>query len=220
MKYALAFRYFLTLRLHAPYALTILLVVFLLALYLVIANPFSGLDDGLGMLLFVQMYLASTGFSERARRGHFDPLLTISRSRVSALAAHWVVSIVPGAVAWVLLCLIALATSSATTVPTIVGSRLAALFIVSALAWITGFPLARGTAGFLWTAALFATAMQRTDLLTSISPAVILFCPFVLIRSGSVAAWPVVAAVAVALAGLLLVWRRGVNLDLYLQEQS
>ena len=75
-------------------------------------------------------------------------------------------------------------------------------------------------AGFLWTAALFATAMQRTDLLTSISPAVILFCPFVLIRPGPIAAWPIVAAVTVALVALLLVWRRGATLDLYLQEQS
>jgi hypothetical protein len=215
-----AFRYFLTVRLHAPYALAILLVVFVLGLYLVIANPFSGLDDGLGMVLFVQMFLASTGFMERARRGHFDALLTISRSRTRALAAHWMVSILPGAAAWLLLSATALAVGSSITWQTVVGPRLVALFIVSALAWVVGFAMARGTAGFLWTAGLFATALHRTDLLTSISPVLVLFCPFALMRNGPIDVWPVISGLLLALLALLSVWRHAAHLDVCLVEQS
>ena len=213
-----AYRYFLTVRLHAPYALTILIVVFVTGLYLVMANPFNGLDDGLGMLLFVQMFLASTGFSERARRGHFDALLTFSRSRTRTLIAHWVVSILPGAAAWLLLCVTALAGGSVGTRG--LGPRWAAFFIVSAMAWVAGFAMARGTAGFLWTAALFATVMHRTDIVTSISPASILFCPFALIRSGPIDARPVVTAVLLAFVALLFAWRHAAHVDVCLVEQS
>jgi len=217
---ASAFRYFLTLRLHAPYALTILLTVLVVGLYLALANPPAGLDDGLGMVLFVQMFLASTGFMERARRGHFDPLLTVSQSRAGALAAHWLVSILPGVVGCTLMCAAGVATGASATWTRAFGARWAALFIVSALAWVAGFAMARGTAGFLWTAALFATALQRSELLTSVSPAVILFCPFVLIRNDPIEAWRIAVAAVLALVTLLLVWRRGRNLDLNLVEQS
>ena len=215
-----AVRYFLAVRLHAPYALAILTVVVVLGLYLVVANPFTGLDDGLGMLLFVQMFLASTGFTERARRGHFDPLLTMERSRRHAVAAHWLVSILPGASGWLLLCVVGLAFGSSAAWTTVAGPRLAALFIVSAVAWVVGFGMARGTAGFLWTAGLFATVMQRTDLLTSLSPALILLCPFALFRNDPIDAWPVAAAVMLACVPLLFVWRHAPNLDVYLQEPS
>jgi len=217
---ASAFRYFLTLRLHAPYALTILLVVLVVGLYLTVANPPTGLDDGLGMVLFVQMFLASTGFMEPARRGHFDPLLTVSQSRAYVIAAHWLVSILPGVVVWSLLCAVGVATGASATWTRAFGARWAALFIVSALAWVVGFGMTRGTAGFLWTAALFATALQRSELLTSDSPAVILFCPFVLIRNDPIETWRIVFAAGLALVSLLLVWGHARNLDLYLVEQS
>ena len=220
MTRASALRYFLAVGIHAPYALAILVVVCAMGLYLVVANPIAGLDDALGMLLFVQMFLASTGFLDRARRGHFDPLLTRSRSRAGALVAHWIVSIVPGAAVWLLLCIAAVAAGSSLDWTTIAGPRTAALFIVSAIAWAGGFAMARGTAGFLWTAGLFATVMHRSDLATTLSPARVLLIPFSLIRRGPIDAWPVVVAVLLALVALLFVWRHASNLDLYLLEQS
>jgi len=213
-------RFFLVVHLHAPYTLIILLLVLTVGLYLAIANPLTGLDDGLGMLLFVQMFLASTGFTERARRGHFDLLLTMSQSRARALAAHWIVSILPGAAAWLLLCLTAVASGTSAPWTTVLGPRLAALFLVSALAWVVGFAMTRGTAGFIWTVALFAIAVQRSDVLASPSPAAILFCPFLLIRRDPIEAGTVVPAVLLALVALLLVWHRAQQLDLYLVEQS
>jgi len=213
-------RYFFTARIHAPYAIVILLVVFAGSLYLVALNPSTGLDDALGMVLFVQMFLASTGFSERARRGHFDPLLTMPGSRPHALIAHWLVSVAPGAMAWVLLCLAAVVLGSTEGWPALAGPRAAALFIVSAISWVVGFAMARGTAGFLWTGALFAALMRRADLVTSISPGVLLFCPFVLMRAGPTEAGPVVAAVLLAFVALLLIWRHAPHLDVYLLERS
>lgn len=213
-------RYFLTARIHAPYALLILAIVLITGVYIVTLNPYTGLDDGLGMVLFVQMFLASTGFSARARRGHFDALLTVSESRTHALVAHWVVSVAPGVLAWGMVALVGLALGNGAAWSALIGPRAAALFIVSAVAWTLGFAMARGTAGFLWTMALFATLVRRADLATSISPVVLLFCPFALMRSGPVESAPVVAAVLLAFVALLFTWRHAEVLDVYLLEQA
>ena len=58
------------------------------------------LDSALGMLLFVQMFMASSGFLARARRGHFDSILTSASERVSVLVSHWLASVLPGVLAW------------------------------------------------------------------------------------------------------------------------
>src|SRR5258708_21624357 len=58
------------------------------------------LDSGLGMVLFTQMFLASTGFLVRARRGHFDSLLVGKGDRTAVVMWHWIVSIAPGIAGW------------------------------------------------------------------------------------------------------------------------
>ena len=57
-------RFFLAVRLHAPYALVVCAIVFFLGLAMIAAGPTNGVDDGMGMLLFVQMFLSSSGFMD------------------------------------------------------------------------------------------------------------------------------------------------------------
>ena len=94
-----------------------------------------------------------------------------------------------------------------------------ALFIVSAVAWTGGFSLARGTAGFLWTATLFALLLRNPRLVSDASPLSVVFCPFLLLRpapnalSGGV-------AVLIALTVLVAACRLGSRLDFYLVERQ
>lgn len=207
-------RFFLAVRLHATYALVVYGIVSVLGLLMIAVGPSTGVDDAMGMLLFVQMFLSSSGFVERARRGHFDALLTASTGRGRVAASHWMVSSLPGALTWI--AFVAMATMRGARVPVESG---AALFIVSAVAWSAGFRLARGTAGFLWTAALFALLLRDPRLVSDASAFAVVFCPFVLLKP---AANPVSAAIAtgMCLTVLVLACRLGSRLDFFLLERQ
>ena len=56
-----------------------------------------------GLALFFQMFSASTGYAERARRGHFDSMLVGRSSRWSIALVHWIVSLAPGVATWAIL---------------------------------------------------------------------------------------------------------------------
>src|SRR5687767_7140125 len=151
------------------------------------------LDSGLGMILFAQMFLASSGFVVRARQGHLDPLLTNSLERTAVVVSHWALSVAPGIIAWVLVAGAGLVLGSSAAVSAFVGTRVVGLLVVSAMSWALGFALPRGAAGMLWTAVLLALLTQRTDLLPDASssatgPAVVarhavtlMICPFLLV---------------------------------------
>jgi hypothetical protein len=220
MKTLSPFRFFLVMQLHAPYTLVILAIVLAAAVFMTSSNPATGLDDGIGMLLFVQMFLASSGFCERARRGHFDPLLTFAAHRTLALVAHWSISVLPGVSAWLLLAASAATVGSPQAGSMVWGARAAAFFIVSAVAWVAGFALARGTAGFLWTAALLLVLMRRIDVVASSSPFAIVLCPFGLLKPQGTGAASVAGAVLLAGLPLLMVWHHGRRLDIYLRERA
>ena len=207
-------RFFLAVRLHATYALVVYGIVSALGLSMIAVGPSTGIDDAMGMLLFVQMFLSSSGFVERARRGHFDALLTASTSRGRVAAAHWMVSSLPGAFSWI--AFVAMAAARGARVPIASG---AALFIVSAVAWSAGFRLARGTAGFLWTAALFALLLRDPRLVSDASALAVVFCPFVLLKP---APNPVSGAIAMGtcLTLLILACRFGTRLDFFLVERQ
>jgi len=207
-------RFFLAVRLHATYALAVCAVVSVLGLLMIAAGPATGGDDAMGMLLFVQMFLSSSGFIERARRGHFDALLTMKGNRGGMAAAHWLASSLPGALSW--LAFAAMAVGRGGPVPF---ASAGALFIVSAVAWTAGFALARGTAGFVWTAALFALLLRNPRLVSDASPLAVVFCPFLLLRP---APNPISAAVAIAIGCIVLgaTCRFASRLDLYLVERQ
>ena len=224
-------RYFLVAGLHPAYGMAILGAIFVVGLMTIRADA-RELDTGLGMVLFAQMFLASSGFVGRARQGHFDPVLTRFRSRALVAAAHWVVSIAPGVVVWFTLAAAGAVAGAPAAMSAMAGSRAAALLIVSALAWVVGFALPRGAAGMLWVALLMVLVLQRAELLAAparagtiaagaLHAATLIVCPFLLLgKYPGLAPGALAMAVFVPLALLLWAWRRTRLLDIYLVDRS
>lgn len=216
------FRFFVALRLHAAYALVVLVCVAAVSLWTIVLSP-SELDSGLGMLLFIQMFLASTGFVPAARRGYFDPLLVGGQRRTRVPIAHWIVSIGPGVAAWVVLALAAYALRSPTARSALAGRPVAALFIVSAMGWSAGFAFTRGAAGVAWIGALAALLVRHTVLMAggpvsvltmARDAATLVVCPFLLVGPGpSVPTEAVSIAVAISAGVLVIVWRWAGRID-------
>ena len=218
--------------LHPPYAMVMLAAIVGIGLWTTTVSP-GELDSGLGMVLFAQMFLASTGFLVRARRGHFDPLLLGAGDRTRALVWHWLVSIAPGVAGWTCLAVAGYFMGSPAAVSAFAGGRAAALFIVSALAWTAGFALTRGAAGVVWMAALLGLLVRHAELLAPVPSlattgdtvlrhaATLMLCPFLLIGNRLVVASGAVWAAALLSALLLLsVWRLSGGLDIYLVDRT
>jgi hypothetical protein len=224
-------RYFAVVGLHPAYGLAILGAILVMGL-ITIRGDGRELDTGLGMILFAQMFLASSGFVGRARQGHFDPMLTHVRSKAAIAAAHWAVSIAPGVLAWVTLAVAGAIAGAPAAISAMAGSRAAALLIVSALAWVVGFALPRGAAGMLWVALLMVLVLQRAELLAAparagaietgvLHAATLIVCPFLLLgKHPPPAPGAFATAVVVPLGLLLWVWRRSRLLDIYLVDRS
>lgn len=226
-------RYFLVVGLHPRHNIAVLACVTAVGVWTV-AMSAGEVDSAVGMLLFVQMFLASTGFLPRARRGHFDPILTSSPERLPVVMSHWCASILPGVFGWAIVTgadwFYGGAVASAAD-----GRRLTALLIVSVVAWTAGFALVRGAAGALWTAALVAVLLHRSDLLGSqdatgavSSVAVVLrhavaviLCPFLLLGTRApLARGSVVAAGCATACVLLSVWKTSGRFDFYLRDRT
>ncbi|HEY2432512.1 MAG TPA: hypothetical protein VGI12_07540 [Vicinamibacterales bacterium] len=198
----------------------------------IVASSPGELDSALGLLLFVQMFMASSGFLMAAHRGHFDPMLGYGRSRAAALAVQWGASVVPALVAWLALVLAGWVEGSAVVLSALAGRRLAAFFIVSAIAWSCGFALPRGAAGALWMGVLGWLLLRHPDLLSWAGPGTsalavtrramsIVACPFLLIGGPSgIDAASVTAALAASCVLMLTVWRAGRWIDVYLVERA
>jgi hypothetical protein len=227
-----AARFFAALRLHPPYALAILAVVVGIGIWTTSVSP-AELDSGLGMVLFVQMFLASSGFLVRARRGHFDPLLVGGGDRMATVASHWIVSVAPGVAAWLCLAGAGYLLGSPDASSAVVGARAAALFIVSAVAWTAGFSLPRGAAGVVWAAVLLGLLLRGTDLLAPMSALpgssaialghalTLLVCPFLLIGNHVVVTPGAIGAAALLSSVFLLAaWRLSGRLDIYLVDRA
>jgi hypothetical protein len=225
-------RFFAVIGLHPPYALLTLTAVVAMGIWTTSVSP-GELDSGLGMVLLAQMFLASTGFLVRARRGHFDPLLIGMGGRTAAVMWHWTVSVAPGIAGWVCLAGAGYFLGSPAALSAFVGGRAVALFIVSALAWTAGFTLARGAAGVAWLAALLALLVRRPDLLPPPSAlsastgtvlrhaASLVLCPFLLVGDHSRVAPDAVSVAAMLCAVLLLVvWRLSGRLDISLVDRA
>jgi len=223
-------RFFAVVGLHPPYALVILAATVGFGLWTTSVSP-RELDSGLGMLLFVQMFLASSGFLVRARRGHFDPLLLGAGDRTRAVVWHWLVSIAPGVAGWTCLAGAGYFLGNPTAISAFVGGRAAALFIVSALAWSAGFTLTRGAAGVVWMAVLIGLLVRRVDWLAPSAfvagdsvlrqGATLMLCPFLLVGDRlAVAAGAVWAAALLSAVLLLSVWRLSGGLDIYLVDRA
>ena len=226
-------RFFVSLCLHPFHYLAALTVVVLIGVW-TIAMSTAELDSALGMLLFVQMFLASSGFLVRARRGHFDPILA-SRStsgRARVLACHWLASVLPGLLGWTIVYVTAWSLGGAWSLAS-VASRFVALLIVSALAWTAGLALPRGAGGALWAGGLVAALLHRVDFaalsmgsstpvaLLAAHTAAIVLCPFLLLGTHPpIAPGAIVAGACSAALLLLTVWHFADRFDFYLLDRA
>jgi len=208
--------FFRVVPLHPMYMQLALAIVTAAGVARMILDPCSG-DRMLVAIVFVQMFASSTGFAIPARRGYYDLLLTGGATRLQVAAMHLLLSIAPGIAAWCVLAGAELALGCREPRALTSGS-IAALVIVSSVAWAVTVPLPRLSGGLLWLLAivmwLALTNTWREELLAggprTPSIAGVLFytlCPFVLAgRSVSSAdAWillpgAVVSTVAVATA--------------------
>lgn len=190
------------------------------------------LDSALGLTLVVQMFLSSTGFTSRAFRGHFDPVLVGGVSRRHATLAHFLISAAPGIVGWVILAVTALAIGNPDGFSALAGRRAAAMLIVSGLSWVAGFRLTRGAAGVLWLTLLVAVLLQHNLRALSMSldqgvhgwfwnTAVLLVCPFLLIgNKPAVQPLAVQSVVLISLSAVAIVVRAASRLDVVLAERG
>jgi hypothetical protein len=224
--------YFNVVRLQPTYALVVLAAIVATGVLTVWLNP-AELDSGLGMVLLLQMFLASSGFIARARRGHFDPLLVHGSDRSLTIIAHAFVSALPGLLGWGVLATTGLVLGSPAALSAVAGHRAAAIVIVSAVAWAAGFALPRGGAGVLWIAALLALMLRHVELFapnagmpgTGLAElrqaATLVLCPFVLIGNATaIASEAVVSALWMTAVLVLSVCRLGRGLDVYLVDRA
>jgi hypothetical protein len=101
-------------------------------------------------VLVLQLFAASSGFALPARRGHYDLILTIGERRAWIAAAHWVTSILPGVVSWIVLSAVELVTTLGSGTSIVSSGSLAALAVTSALPWALTVALPRFAAAIGW----------------------------------------------------------------------
>lgn len=123
-------------------------------------------DECYALALIFQMFAASTGFRDRAVRGHFDPLLT-RHSRASIAIAHLAVSAGAGALVWVAVTVVDAILVHRLPPTGVTASAAASFACVSLVAWAGGLSLPRYGAGIIWLTALvmfagsgYATAVR------------------------------------------------------------
>jgi hypothetical protein len=224
-------KFFAVVRQSPSYGLAVLAAVTALGILTLALNP-ADLDSALGLVLFVHMFLTSTGFVVTARRGHFDPVLVARSERTAALFVQWCASIAPGAIAWIGLAACGYAWSSPAAWSALAGSRLGAFLIVSAMAWVLGFALPRGAGGVVWMGVLLGLLLRHADLLAPSAAqgsalaivrtaGALIVCPFLLLGTHVPIGTPALSASLAASAVLLLTTiRLGSRVDVYLVERS
>ena len=193
-------------------------------------NP-ADVDSAFGSILLLQMFSASSGFAGSAARGYFDPILADGRSRSRVAMGSLVASTLPGVAAWLMIVLIAATLGRAATALTL--HRLAALILVSTIAWAGGLALPRMAAGGLWAFVLLTAALSRgavaqylavvqsppTDVQDGLaSAAAFAICPYLLLGEFPAATDPFVIgadlciALTVAWSGFRYIARRDYSL--------
>lgn len=148
--------FFLQLRPPAT-SLAIAAVVLAFGGYLEWIYP-DGFDQAVAIALFLQMFSASTGYRDRLRRGHFDPILAGSRERWSVALVHWTASIALGLSVWLALGAIDLIGRPHHWPTPLTGPGFAVVLYVSTLVWMVTLPMARYAGGVLWLVVIFGLA--------------------------------------------------------------
>jgi len=189
------------------------------ALYLAVLNP-TGFEQTLDLAIVFQLFAASTGYRERLRRGHFDPILVGRAGSWRIAAAHWAVSASVGVLVWIVLVLIELTIRPGQWPMGLKAPHLLVLLYTSTAVWALALPLPRYTGALLWLVALVAllatqklqalrltfTPVPETLAQTLRATGSVFVLPFLLLIDPEVASVKLLAA---TLLGTVLVWMLG-----------
>ena len=132
------------------------------ALAVIIAGIFQmrtdpgGFDEIVALAVLFQMFMASSGYEERAVRGHFDPILVGNPGRMSVAHAHWLVSTVPGVPMWAMAAVIDSAARPGRWPTALTPAAIVAFLYVSSVCWAGTLRFGRYVAGTVWFVAMFA----------------------------------------------------------------
>jgi len=108
-------------------------------------------------LLVLQIFAASSGAIGPARRGYYDALLSRGVGRAQLLWGHWMASLAPGAISWLVVAALE-SLSTGTRSPSALSSgSLLALWLASSLPWAGTVGLPRFAAAIAWLVVLVAT---------------------------------------------------------------
>lgn len=121
----------------------------------------DGFDQVVAIALFLQLFGASTGYRDRLRRGHFDPLLVGRPRRWSVALAHWTASVAPGLLVWTGLGVIDVIGRPGHVPTPFTAAGVAVMLYVSTMVWVASLPLTRYAGAVLWLAVLFALASTQ-----------------------------------------------------------
>lgn len=131
------------------YFRTILVLLAAVGVVSEFVNPGSS-DFATASILLVQLFAASTGFTRFASRGYYDPILVSGRGRGPVAIAHFIVSALPGAVAWVVVGVAQAVAARNVDVRAFRPAGWAALLLVSTIPWALTLRLPPLSGGALW----------------------------------------------------------------------
>jgi hypothetical protein len=186
-------------------------------------------EDALAPILVLQLFGAASGFLVPARRGYYDLLFTRGYGRWSIVIGHWWMSTVPGVCAWGVVCVAEAAARRSFPGVALATGSVAALMLVSALAWAftVGMPRFSGAIAWLvvlaaltrvWPPAVLASAVDGQSWEGAVA---VLVYPYLIV--GRALSWNDVGSVAPPLLGALLLlggtWWWAVRADYPLEAQ-
>ena len=126
--------------------------------YLVWLGGPQQIDQVLGITLFLQLFVASSGYRARLRAGHLDPVLVGRPGPFRLAAVHWLASIGLGVAVWMALGLVALASRPVVTPTALTPAGFALIAYASTVSWAIALAAGRFSGGVAWLALLLALA--------------------------------------------------------------
>lgn len=141
-------------------------VATLIAGLVIVVEP-SRASGALTPILLLQLFTCSSGFDVPARRGHYDLLLTHGEPRRRVVVAHLAASACPGVVCWLILAMFCVAVISGDRRTVLLeGGTVAAMTLVSTIAWATTVRLPRFSGAIGWLLMISTVSLAAPGLLS------------------------------------------------------
>jgi hypothetical protein len=114
----------------------------------------------LAPVLLLQLFSAASGFGLPARRGYYDLLLTSGEGRATIAVGHWVVSVLPGILAWLALAVTEHGAGGRTLATS---GTIVAVVLTSTIPWSLTMSLPRLSGAIVWLV-VASIAMSRSPI--------------------------------------------------------